>query len=42
MKLTVIGSGSKGNCYILKGFREALIIECGVPFDEVKSYELRP
>ncbi len=44
MKLTVIGSGSKGNCYILRDSEEALIIECGVPFDEVKeamNYDLQ-
>jgi phosphoribosyl 1,2-cyclic phosphodiesterase len=44
MKLTVIGSGSKGNCYILRDSEEALIIECGVPFDEVKkamNYDLK-
>lgn len=44
MKLTVIGSGSKGNCYILRDSDEALIIECGVPFDEVKkamNYDLK-
>ena len=31
MKMTVIGSGSSGNCYILEGRRSALILECGVP-----------
>lgn len=44
MKLTVIGSGSKGNCYILRDSDEALIIECGVHFDEVKeamNYDLQ-
>lgn len=37
MTLTVIGSGSSGNCYILQNEQEALIIEAGLPFDkEVK------
>ena len=33
--------GEQGNCYILRDSEEALIVECGVPFDEAKkSYEL--
>lgn len=36
MKLKVLGSGSSGNCYILESDTEALIIEAGVPFKEVK------
>lgn len=35
MRLTVIRSGSKGNCYVLHGGSEALMIEAGVPFSEV-------
>lgn len=31
MRLTVIASGSAGNCYVLEGLRSALILECGVP-----------
>lgn len=34
MTLTVIGSGSAGNCYILQNETEALIIEAGLPFDK--------
>lgn len=30
MKLTVISSGSAGNCYVLQGNGSALVIECGV------------
>lgn len=44
MMLEVIGSGSKGNCYILRNKTEALILECGVRFDEVKkamNYDLK-
>ena len=36
MKLKVIGSTSKGNCYILTNNTEALIIECGMSFQTVK------
>lgn len=36
MKLKVLGSSSSGNCYILESDTEALIIEAGVPFKEVK------
>lgn len=37
MQLKVIGSSSKGNCYILENDKEALILECGVPFMETKK-----
>lgn len=37
MKLRVIGSGSSGNCYILENEDEALIIDAGVRFLEVKK-----
>ena len=37
MKLKVLGSGSSGNCYILENDAEALIIEAGLPFKEVKK-----
>lgn len=37
MKLIVVGSGSSGNCYILTNGKETLIIECGLPFMEVKK-----
>lgn len=36
MVLKVLGSGSSGNCYILESDTEALIIEAGIPFKEVK------
>jgi len=36
MRLRVLGSSSKGNCYILQGDSEVLIIEAGVKLDEVK------
>ena len=36
MVLKVLGSSSAGNCYILESDIEALIIEAGVPFKEVK------
>lgn len=37
MELKVLGSGSSGNCYILENDTEALIIEAGLPFKEVKK-----
>lgn len=37
MELIVLGSSSKGNCYILSNESEALVLECGVPFLEVKK-----
>lgn len=37
MKLKVLGSSSKGNCYILESEKEALIVECGIPLKEVKK-----
>ena len=37
MELKVLGSGSTGNCYILQNESEALIIEAGLPFFEVKK-----
>lgn len=36
MMLKVLGSGSSGNCYLLEDETEALIIEAGVSFKEVK------
>ncbi|MBU3226779.1 MBL fold metallo-hydrolase [Clostridium algidicarnis] len=35
MKLKVLGSGSLGNCYILEGEKETLIIECGLPYKTI-------
>lgn len=37
MRLIVLGSNSLGNCYILESKDEALIIEAGVKFSEVKK-----
>lgn len=37
MKLKCLGSGSSGNCYILESDEEALVIEAGLPFKEVKK-----
>lgn len=36
MRLKVLGSSSAGNCYILERYAEALVIEAGLPFKEVK------
>jgi len=35
MRLTVINTGSKGNSYIIYNDKEALMIEAGVPYNEV-------
>ncbi|HQG58653.1 MAG TPA: MBL fold metallo-hydrolase [bacterium] len=37
MKLNVLASGSRANCYIIENDSEALIIECGVSFNKVKE-----
>ena len=36
MKLICLGSSSRGNCYILQGEQESLIIECGVRIKDIK------
>lgn len=36
MILSILGSSSMGNCYIIQNETEALVIECGVSFKEVK------
>jgi phosphoribosyl 1,2-cyclic phosphodiesterase len=35
MLLKVLGSGSAGNCYLLQGDKETLIIECGLPYKTI-------
>lgn len=37
MMLHVIDSGSDGNGYLLQNENEALVIECGCSFNEVKK-----
>ncbi len=37
MKLKVIGTGSRGNCYLLESAKEILMIECGVKASSIKS-----
>jgi len=37
MVLKIVSSGSVGNCYILDAGDEALIVECGVPFNQIKK-----
>lgn len=36
MKLKCLGSGSSGNCYVLEADQEALVIEAGISFKEVR------
>lgn len=37
MRLRVLGTGSKGNCYLLETDTECLILDAGVSFKEVKK-----
>jgi phosphoribosyl 1,2-cyclic phosphodiesterase len=37
MKLKILGSNSKGNCYILEGEQGKLILESGINFNKVKK-----
>lgn len=37
MKLTVLGSSSSGNCYLLEASDGVLVLECGLPLLEVKK-----
>lgn len=36
MELKILGSSSSGNCYLFDNGKEALMVECGVPFHKVK------
>lgn len=40
MKLVVLGSGSSGNCYLLVGKEEILILEAGIPFKRLLEHPL--
>lgn len=43
MKLKVINSNSKGNCYILESKESCLLIEAGVTFSEInKALDFEP
>ncbi|MDR1881784.1 MAG: MBL fold metallo-hydrolase [Prevotella sp.] len=37
MELKILGSSSAGNCYVFDNGKEALVVECGIPFQEVKK-----
>lgn len=37
MRLAIIGSSSRGNCYLLENETECLIIECGVKIMDIKK-----
>ena len=37
MELKILGSSSKGNCYLLDNGKEALMIECGIAFKNVQK-----
>lgn len=34
-KIKVLGSGSKGNCYVIDACEEILILECGIPYKKI-------
>lgn len=36
MKLKVLASSSRGNCYLIENKTECLVLEAGIPFKEVK------
>ena len=36
MELTILGSSSSGNCYVIQSAREALVLEAGIDFQEVQ------
>lgn len=35
MKLIIVGTGSKGNCYILSSGKESLVIEAGASYEKI-------
>ncbi len=37
MKIKVLGSSSKGNCYIIGNDTDAILLECGLPFKEIQK-----
>ena len=37
MELKILGSSSSGNCYVFDNGIEALVVECGISFNEVKK-----
>lgn len=37
MELKILGSSSKGNCYLLDNGKECLMIECGIAFKDVQK-----
>lgn len=37
LKFQCLGTGSKGNCYLLKTEKETLILDCGLPIKKIKE-----
>lgn len=37
MKIEILASGSKGNCYKVETKNTALLIECGIPINEIRK-----
>lgn len=40
MEIIVLASSSKGNCYIIKNEREAVMLECGLPLPQIRKKAL--
>ena len=37
MVIRILASGSTGNCYVIDGINESIMIEAGIPFDQIKK-----
>ena len=37
MNIKVLATGSSGNCYLIKGYREKILLEAGISFDRIMS-----
>lgn len=37
MRVQVLASGSKGNCYVIQGKKDKLLLECGITFKKIKQ-----
>jgi phosphoribosyl 1,2-cyclic phosphodiesterase len=37
LNIQILGSSSKGNCYVLRADEEILILECGIKFKEIQK-----
>jgi len=37
LEIEILASSSKGNCYIIEHSKSKLMIECGIPINEIKK-----